>query len=170
MNVIAHTPPGHLDSPASLRAIPQEYLSFRLGAEEYGISILCVQEIRSYEVPTRIAGAQAFIAGVLNLRGEIVPVVDLRVRFDTPQRFDATTVTVVLNLPGRTLGVVVDSVSDVLDLKAENIRPAPAFSGAINASHVMGVASVQQDQQGQRMLMLLDIDQLMTRADLGLVH
>jgi purine-binding chemotaxis protein CheW len=151
------------------RAIPQEYLSFRLGAEEYGISILCVQEIRSYEVPTRIAGASAFISGVLNLRGEIVPVVDLRVRFDAPQRFDAMTVTVVLNLPGRTLGVVVDSVSDVLDLKAENIRPAPAFSGAIDARHITGVASVHQDQQ-ERMLMLLDIDQLMTGADIGLAR
>ncbi len=153
----------------SLRAQPQEYLSFRLGSEEYGISILCVQEIRCYEVPTRIAGASAFISGVLNLRGEIVPVADLRVRFDVPQRFDATTVTVVLNLPGRTLGVVVDSVSDVLDLKAENIRPAPAFSGAIDARHITGIASVEQDQH-ERMLMLLDIDQLMAGTSTGLAR
>lgn len=154
---------------ASLRALPQEYLSFRLGAEEYGISILCVQEIRCYEVPTRIAGASAFISGVLNLRGEIVPVADLRVRFETPQRFDATTVTVVLNLPGRTLGVVVDSVSDVLDLKDEHIHPAPAFSGAIDARHITGIASVEQDQR-ERMLMLLDIDQLMAGTNIGLAN
>lgn len=154
---------------SSPRAVPQEYLSFRLGNEEYGISILCVQEIRSYEVPTRIAGAPAFISGVVNLRGEIVPVVDLRVRFDSPQRFDAMTVTVVLNLPGRTLGVVVDSVSDVLDLHAEDIRPAPAFSGAIDAGHITGVASVLQEEH-ERMLMLLDIDQLMAGSDIGLAR
>jgi len=157
------------ESGAASRAMPQEYLSFSLGAEEYGISILCVQEIRSYEVPTRIAGASAFISGVLNLRGEIVPVVDLRIRFDAPLRFDASTVTVVLNLPGRNLGVVVDSVSDVLDLKAEDIRPVPAFSGAIDARHITGVATVQQDQR-ERMLMLLDIDQLVAGADIGLAR
>lgn len=167
MTSIAPTGPGHPERSSVSRAIQQEYLSFRLGDEEYGIGILCIQEIRSYEVPTRIAGASAFISGVLNLRGEIVPVVDLRVRFNAPQRFDTTTVTVVLNLPDRTLGVVVDSVSDVLDLKDGNIRAVPAFSGAIDARHITGIASVQHDQH-ERMLMLLDIDQLM--ADIGLAR
>ncbi|CAN7736916.1 chemotaxis protein CheW [Pseudorhodoferax sp. LjRoot39] len=150
-------------------AVPQEYLSFRLGSEEYGISILCVQEIRCYEAPTRIAGASAFIAGVLNLRGEIVPVVDLRMRFDAVPRFDAMTVTVVLNLPRCTVGVVVDSVSDVLDLKAEDIHPTPRFSSAIDARYIIGVASVRQDQH-ERVLMLLDMEQLVASADIGLAR
>ena len=168
MTALVQISPGS-ESSSIPKALPQEYLSFRLGNEAYGISILCIQEIRCYEVPTRIAGASAFISGVLNLRGEIVPVVDLRVRFDVPQRFDASTVTVVLNLPGRTLGAVVDSVSDVLDLKAEDIRPVPSFSGAIDARHITGVASVLQDQH-ERMLMLLDIDELMAGTHLGLTN
>ncbi|MFT7772355.1 chemotaxis protein CheW [Roseateles sp.] len=150
-------------------SVTQEYLSFRLGAEEYGISILCIQEIRCYEASTRIAGAPPFISGVLNLRGEIVPVVDLRVQFDVPQRFDAKTVTVVLNLPGGTLGVVVDSVSDVLELSAENIRPAPAFRGAINGRHITGIAGVQQGKR-QRTLVMLDIATLIADAGIGLTH
>lgn len=171
MTALVHTASRHTAPSASApaAAASQEYLSFRLGGEEYGLNILCVQEIRSYEAPTRIAGASAYVSGVLNLRGVIVPVVDLRVRFDVPPRFDATTVTVVLNLPGRTLGVVVDSVSDVLELTAEDIRPAPAFSGAIDARHITGIASIQQDQH-QRMLILLDIDPLITDAGLGLAH
>lgn len=169
MTSIVHTAPHHAVSGSAVPAASQEYLSFRLGGEEYGLSILCVQEIRSYEAPTRIAGASAFISGVLNLRGVIVPVVDLRVRFDVPPRFDAATVTVVLNLPGRTLGVVVDSVSDVLELTAEDIRPAPAFSGAIDARHITGIASIRQDQQ-QRMLILLDIAPLIADAGIGFAH
>lgn len=170
MTALTHISPNHHASQASLCAVPQEYLSFRVGAEEFGISLLCVQEIRSYQTPLRFPGASAISSGVLNLRGEIVPVIDLRVRFDTPQRFDAMTVTVVLNLAsGCTLGVVVDSVSDVLDLKAENIRPAPALSGAADSRHVTGIASVQQDDQA-RMLVLLDIDQLIASAMTGLVR
>jgi len=166
MTALTRISPDHHESIAC--AVPQEYLTFRVGAEEYGISILCVQEIRSYQAPLRMPGASAFSSGVLNLRGEIVPVVDLRVRFDTPQRFDAMTVTVVVNLvSGCTLGVVVDSVSDVLDLKVENIRPAPALSGAVDSRHITGIASVQQDDQA-RTLVLLDIDQLIASAMTGL--
>jgi purine-binding chemotaxis protein CheW len=106
--------------------------SFRLGAEEYGIDILAVREIRAFERPTRIASAPAFILGVINLRGVIVPIVDLRIKFGVGEAaYDGTTVVIILNVANRVLGIVVDSVSDVLPLKDEEIRPAPEFSAAI---------------------------------------
>lgn len=149
-------------------ALAREYLSFRLGNEEYGIDILRVQEIRGYEQPTRIVGAPDFIRGVLNLRGVIVPIVDLRVRFGLEPRFDTITVTVVLNVAGRTVGAVVDSVSDVLELEPEQIKPAPEFNGNIDAGKIIGLGTVKQGDQ-ERMLILLDIEKLMTSADMGLV-
>src|SRR3982750_247340 len=92
-----------------------EFLTFRLGAEEYGIDILRVQEIRSYEAPTRIANAPAFVKGVVNLRGVIVPIVDMRIKFNlTPVNYDSFTVVIVLNIAGRVVGMVVDAVSDVI--------------------------------------------------------
>lgn len=145
----------------------RECLSFRLGAEEYGIDILSVQEIRSYEVPTRIAGASEVMSGVLNLRGVIVPIFDLRQRLGLPAAFDASTVTVVLNLGGRTVGAVVDSVSDVMELSAEQIKPAPAFNGQINAAYITGLGCIPQEG-GQRMLILLDAEQLLEGLLAGL--
>ena len=144
-----------------------EFLTFRLGAEEYGIDILRVQEIRSYEAPTRIANAPAFIKGVVNLRGVIVPIVDLRVRLGCAQaEYNHFTVVIVLNVKGRVVGAVVDSVSDVLELPAEAIRPAPpmASNGADNAS-LTGIGSV-----GERMLILMDIEALMSSPDMGLLN
>src|SRR5262245_53933128 len=117
------------DSPAPLEHGPHggEFLTFRLGAEEYGIDILRVQEIRSYEAPTRIANAPAFIKGVVNLRGVIVPIVDLRLKLGCESaEYNHFTVVIVLNVRGRVVGAVVDSVSDVLELNGEQIRPAPA--------------------------------------------
>ena len=127
----------------------REYLSFRLGTEEYGIDILRVQEIRGYEQPTRLVGAPEFIRGVLNLRGVIVPIVDLRVRFGIDAGFDTFTVTVVLNVAGRTVGAVVDSVSDVLELSADNIKPAPEFNGAIDAGQALAQVSDDFDRQAR---------------------
>ena len=104
----------------------REFLSFKLGAEEYGIDILKVQEIRGYEPPTRIANAPEFIKGVVNLRGVIVPIVDMRVRFGLDDvQYNGFTVVIILNVVGRTVGMVVDSVSDVLELGGDTIRPAP---------------------------------------------
>lgn len=155
------------------QANAQEYLTFRLGAEEYGIDILKVQEIRGYEQPTRIANAPSFIKGVVNLRGVIVPIVDLRMKFDLGEpNYDSMTVVIILNIAKRVVGVVVDSVSDVLELKAEQIRPAPEFNGAVDATFITGLGSVKQgvgEAETDRMLILVDIEQLMAGADMGLM-
>lgn len=143
-----------------------EYLTFRLGAEEYGIDILRVQEIRSYEAPTRIANAPPHMLGVVNLRGVIVPVVDLRIKLGCERvEYNGLTVVIVLNVKGRVVGAVVDSVSDVLELPREHIRPAPEMtSSTVDTAFITGIASV-----GERMLILMDIEALMTAPDMGLM-
>jgi len=142
----------------------REYLTFRLGGEEYGIDILKVQEIRGYEAPTRIAQAPAFIKGVTNLRGTIVPIVDLRLKLACEHaHYNASTVVVILNLTGRIVGVVVDSVSDVMALPPDSLRPAPDVHGAIDQDAVLGLGAL-----GERMLILLDIDKLMSGLDMAL--
>ncbi len=151
-----------------------EFLTFRLGDEEYGIDILRVQEIRSYEPPTRIANAPSFIKGVVNLRGVIVPIIDLRVKLGCANvEYNAFTVVVVLNVRGRVVGAVVDSVSDVLELTKDQIKPAPELSSAVDASFITGIGTVKQGQQeegsGERMLILMDIEGLMSSADMGLI-
>jgi purine-binding chemotaxis protein CheW len=143
-----------------------EYLTFRLGAEEYGIDILRVQEIRSFEEPTRIANSPPHIKGVVNLRGVIVPVVDLRIKLNCEKvEYNSFTVVIVLNVKGRVVGAVVDSVSDVLELPHSEIRPAPDMaSGSVDTAFITGIASV-----GERMLILMDIELLMSSADMGLM-
>jgi purine-binding chemotaxis protein CheW len=142
-----------------------EFLTFRLGAEEYGIDILRVQEIRSYEAPTRIANAPPFIKGVVNLRGVIVPIVDLRVKLGCDSaEVNSFTVVIVLNVRGRVVGAVVDSVSDVLELTAEHIKPAPEMNSAVDTRYITGIGSI-----AERMLILMDIEALMAGADMGLV-
>jgi purine-binding chemotaxis protein CheW len=149
-------------------ATSREYLTFRLGGEEYGIDILKVQEIRGYDTVTRIANAPAHILGVINLRGVIVPIVDLRVKFALGEaRYDAFTVVIVLNVAERVVGAVVDSVSDVLELAPEQIRAAPAFDALLDAGYITGLASVKQGD-AERMLILLDIERLMRSSDMGL--
>ncbi|MDI4635913.1 chemotaxis protein CheW [Pelomonas sp. V22] len=143
------------------RAIGGEYLSFRLGQEEYGIEILLVQEIRGYEPATRIAGAPEYVHGVLNLRGVIVPIVDLRLKLGLAAEFDPFTVTVVMNLGGRTVGAVVDAVADVLELLPAQIQPAPEFSSSLRATHITGLGTVRQGSL-DRMLILLDIAALLS--------
>src|SRR3990167_1922620 len=104
----------------------REYLTFRLDQEEYGIDILKVQEIRGYEPPTRIANAPNFIKGVVNLRGTIVPIVDMRLKFNCAQAdYNSFTVVIILNLRNRVVGIVVDSVSEGMELPPESIRSAP---------------------------------------------
>lgn len=143
-----------------------EVLSFRLGKEEYGISILKVQEIRGYDAVTRIANAPAFLKGVINLRGQIVPIVDMRIKFDLGKpEYDAFTVVIILNIDRHVIGMVVDSVSDVVTLEPEQVRPAPAMGGGIDADHLLGLGTV-----GERMLILLDIERLMAAPEMGLIN
>jgi len=143
----------------------REYLTFRLDQEEYGIDILKVQEIRGYEPPTRIANAPEFIKGVVNLRGTIIPIVDMRLKFNCAQAdYNSFTVVIILNLRSRVVGIVVDSVSDVMELTQDNIRIAPDIESAIDNSCILGLGSV-----GDRMLILLDIEKLMSSSDMGLV-
>ena len=157
------------NAAALMHAGAREYLSFKLGAEEYGIDILKVQEIRGYEAPTRIANAPSFIKGVVNLRGVIVPIVDMRVRFGLEDvQYNGFTVAIILNIAGRTVGMVVDSVSDVLELNAGDIKPAPEFNGAIDATYITGLGTVKNGD-AERMLILMDIEQLMRSADMGLM-
>ncbi len=146
-----------------------EFLTFRLGAEEYGIDILRVQEIRSYEPPTRIANAPAFIKGVVNLRGVIVPIIDLRLKLDCPSaEYNGFTVVIVLNVRGRVVGAVVDSVSDVLELTREQIKPAPELRSSIDANFITGIGAVKSGD-AERMLILMDIEALMSSAEMGLI-
>ncbi|CAN5659591.1 chemotaxis protein CheW [soil metagenome] len=152
----------------AVAAMPREFLSFRLGGEEYGIDILRVQEIRSYEAPTRIANAPQFIKGVVNLRGVIVPIIDLRLKLacETAEYTDSTVV-IVLNLRSRVIGAVVDSVSDVLALGADSIKPAPEMSAAIDAGYILGMGCIKS-VDAARMLILTDIEALMGSTDMGL--
>lgn len=145
-------------------SVPREVLTLRLGAEEYAIDILRVQEIRSYEKPTRIANAPPHLLGVTNLRGVIVPIVDLRMRFGLEAAYDAATVTIVLNVGARTVGAVVDAVSDVQALTPDQIKPAPDFGGVIDSTQVLGLATLQQGDR-ERMLILVDIERLL--RDIG---
>lgn len=145
--------------------VAREYLTFRLDREEYGIDILKVQEIRGYESPTRIANAPSFIKGVVNLRGTIVPIVDMRLKFNCEKAvYDSFTVVIILNLRQRIVGIVVDSVSDVMGLAPENLRAAPDIESVIDSDSVLGLGSL-----GDRMLILLDIEKLMSGVDMGLV-
>ncbi len=142
-----------------------EYLSFVLGDAQYCIDILKVQEIRTYETPTRIANTPAFIKGVMNLRGNIVPIIDLRVKFGLPeQRYDTQTVVIVLNVAKRTIGVVVDGVSDVIAVPASEIKPPPELSGALDMQYLQGLASV-----GGQMLIIIDIERLMSSRDMAIM-
>jgi purine-binding chemotaxis protein CheW len=146
-------------------ALIREFLTFKLGAEEYGIDILRVREIRSYEPPTRIAKAPSFIKGVLNLRGAIMPIVDMRLKFRLPQaRYDDSTVVIVLNIAHRIVGMVVDGVNDVIALERKQLHPVPAFDAAIAAEHLLAIGAVDG-----RMLILLDVEKLMSSPEMGLL-
>jgi purine-binding chemotaxis protein CheW len=165
-----------ISSPSSIHAaVPvsgadasagNEYLAFKLGQEEYGIDILKVQEIRGYESVTRIANAPEFIKGVINLRGIIVPIVDMRIKFNLGEpRYDQFTVVIILSIAGRVVGMVVDSVSDVTTLQPEQIRPAPEMGTALNTDYLVGLGTLEE-----RMLILLDIECLMSSAEMGLIQ
>lgn len=144
-----------------------EYLAFRLGGEAYGVNILGVQEIRSYEQPTRIAGCPPHVRGILELRGVSVPVLDLRVCLGLDAQFDGATVTIVINPEAaQTVGLVVDSVSDVVDLQSEQMRSMPNLQEDDPSHYIQGLACITQDG-AQRTLQLLDISQLINRVKTG---
>src|SRR6186713_12727 len=143
----------------------EEFLTFRLGGEEYAIDILQVQEIRAHESVTRIASAPEFIRGVINLRGTIVPIVDLRVKFGFDSATNAAPVVIILSIADRVIGVVVDAVTDVVDLAADQIRETPEVGGAIAAGFIRGIAPLEG-----RMLIVFDIARLMMGADFALVE
>jgi purine-binding chemotaxis protein CheW len=145
--------------------IGSEFLTFTLGSEEYGMDILKVQEIRGYDAVTTIANTPEFIKGVINLRGTIVPIVDLRIKFHLGTvEYNQLTVVIILNLGHRVVGIVVDSVSDVLALTPEQIRPAPDLSAGLDTRYLMGLGTV-----GERMLILVDIEKLMSSNEMALM-
>jgi len=144
-----------------------QFIAFTLGREEYGIDIQNVQELRGYEQPTAIASAPDFIKGVVNLRGVIVPIVDMRIKFKLGEPvYDQFTVVLILNIRGRTIGMVVDSVSDVITLVPEQVKPAPPMmEGAVDLDYMIGLGTLDD-----RMLILVDIAKLMSGADIGLIE
>lgn len=161
----AHAPSRSSSAPAAAPA--GEYLTFRLGAEEYGIDILRVQEIRSYERPTRLAQSPDFIKGVIDLRGRIVPILDLRLKLQCPEaHYTDFTVVIILDIGATVIGAVVDAVADVVSLTPDLIKPAPQFErqGNVDPAFVTGIASL-----GDRMLIVMDIEALLSSDEIGLV-
>ncbi len=155
MNAPAH---GHAQQESV-----REFLAFTLASEEYGVDILAVQEIRGYDTVTRVPDAPDYIKGVINLRGTIVPVIDLRLKFRLGEaRYDAFTVMIVLNLGGKVVGVVVDGVSDVVPLASEQVRPTPEFGAAVDTRYISGIGTIND-----RMLILLDIESLVLSAEVS---
>ncbi|MFN0316271.1 MAG: chemotaxis protein CheW [Burkholderiales bacterium] len=163
----AATPQQASSSSAAIPlATDREFLTFTLGKEEYGIEILKVQEIRGYDAVTTIPNAPEFIKGVINLRGVIVPIVDMRIKFSLGSaEYNQFTVVIILNFGNRVVGMVVDSVSDVITLAADQVCPAPEFSSAFDTQYITGLGTVDQ-----RMLILVDIERLMTSEDMALIN
>ena len=144
----------------------RELLTFTLGKEEYGIDILKVQEIRGYDAVTTIANSPEFIKGVINLRGIIVPIIDMRIKFNLGNvTYNELTVVIILNVASRVMGMVVDGVSDVITLTAEQLKPAPEFSSTLGAQYITGLGTVDD-----RMIIVMDIEKLMTSRDMDLVE
>ena len=156
----------HEHSASGVPATGNEFLTFTLGKEEYGIDILKVQEIRGYDAVTHIANAPEFIKGVINLRGIIVPIVDMRIKFNLGNvEYNQFTVVIILNIAKRVVGMVVDGVSDVTTLKPEEIKPAPEFGTGLDTQYLLGLGTVDE-----RMLILVDIERLMGSRDMELIE
>ena len=159
-----HTKTDSLTTPFAVKAL--EFLSFTLGQEDYGIDIQKVQELRGYDTVTRIANAPEHIKGVVNLRGIIVPIVDMRIKFNLgAPTYDEFTVVIILNIGGRVMGMVVDGVSDVITLKPEQIKPAPSIGSVLDTEYLMGLGTLDE-----RMLILIDLDRLMSSDEMGLIE
>jgi len=154
-----------MESRHATREATREVLVFVLGKEEYGVDILKVQEIRGYEKVTPIPAAPAYLKGVVNLRGIIVPVIDLRIKFGLADpKYDSFTVVIILRLATRVIGMVVDGVSDVVALAPSEVKPAPQLGSLVDSSFLAGLAT-----QGDRMVLLLDIERFLSSAELNLL-
>lgn len=150
-----------MSEPSQNDAPPSQYLTLNLAQEEYGVDILAVREIRGWTPVTRIPQAPSYVLGVLNLRGAIVPVIDMRLRFGLPrEEYTANTVTVIVAVGGRNFGVVVDGVSDVLDVASADIRPVPDMGTTVDTEYLKGLTAVDE-----RMVLLLDVDKLLQPQD-----
>ena len=162
---IPHSIPHQANPHSSGQSMPLEFLVFKLDSEEYGIDIQQVQEIRGYDTVTRIANSPEHLKGVVNLRGVIVPIVDLRMKFKlgTPS-YDQFTVVIILNLPQGVTGIVVDGVADVVTLAPDQLRPVPEVGTGLSTRHMTGMGVVDD-----RMLILIDIEQMMREEDLQLL-
>jgi purine-binding chemotaxis protein CheW len=155
-----------MKTATAAREATREVLVFVLGREEYGVDILKVQEIRGYEKVTPIPSAPDYLKGVTNLRGVIVPIIDMRVKFRMPEvRYDSFTVVVILRIGGRVIGLVVDAVSDVVGFAQSDVRPAPQLGSLVDGSFIAGLAT-----QGERMVLLLDIEKLLSSGELNLLE
>ena len=149
----------------STAALSGQYLTLRLGGEEYAIYILRVQEIRSYEETTSMVNSPSFVKGVVNLRGVIVPIVDLRMKLNIANvEYNEFTVVIILNVKGTVIGAVVDGVSDVVTLDSKIIKPAPQFESSIESRFIVGLANI-----GERMLIVMNIETLMSHSELGMM-
>ncbi len=154
---------GTVEMRTDLSATGRQFLSFMLGDESYGVDILRVQEIKGYTAVTHIPNTPAFIKGVLNLRGTIVPIIDLRTKFGMPSAEPTPfTVIVVVVVRDKVMGLVVDSVSDVLDIDPKEVQPAPQFGGNVDTSFLQSMAKV-----GDRLVAMLDIDRVLADQDVA---
>ena len=142
----------------------QQFLTFKLAGEEYGVGILTVQEIRGWSSVTKVPHTPSWLLGVINLRGVVVPIIDLRVKFHASAEYNDTTVVIILTVATRVVGVVVDGVSDVITLGAAQIKPAPSLGSGSDTSHIIGFGTLDE-----RMRILMDVEKLMAGADMGLV-
>ena len=143
----------------------QQFLTFRLAGEEYGVGILTVQEIRGWSSVTKVPHTPGWLLGVINLRGVVVPIIDLRLKFKFAKAdYTDTTVVIILTVATRVVGVVVDGVSDVITLGAAQIKPAPSLGTGADTRHIIGFGTLDE-----RMRILMDVEKLMAGPDMGLV-
>ncbi len=146
---------------AQAKVVPLQQLTFALAGEEYGVDILAVREIRGWSHVTRIPQTPDYVLGVLNLRGAIVPVMDLRLRFGlVRENYNATTVVIIVAIGKRLFGIVVDGVSDVIDIDPAAVTPVPDLGAAVDTEYLQGFTTYDE-----RMVMLLDVEKLMCSAD-----
>jgi purine-binding chemotaxis protein CheW len=155
-----------MEARTAVKEVRREVLVFILGGEEYAVDILKVQEIRGYEKVTAIPAAPAYLKGVVNLRGIIVPVIDMRIKFGMAEpKYDSFTVVIILRVSGRVIGIVVDGVSDVIALSPSEVKPAPALGSIVDSGFLAGLAT-----QGERMILLLEIEKFLSSGELNLVN
>src|SRR5687768_5260167 len=141
----------------------QQFLTFKLAGEEYGVGILSVQEIRGWSAVTAMPHSPAWLLGVINLRGSVVPIIDLRIKFNFARAdYNEFTVVIILNVGARVIGIVVDGVSDVITLASGQIKPAPSLGNNADTSHIIGFGTLDE-----RMRILMDVEKLISGADFG---